>query len=448
MGTFDELTLDDLVIKSSSHTPFFGSYVATHAIADGLCMCHASVGCKVKTQTHLKNHDAVRTSYRRMRYSQFIDEDLINGSTAQLEDEIIAWQKRQESGVVIIDTSTPISLQAQSWTGVVKRTEEATGVPVIPVNARNYEDDLYGGYAATIGAILKKLDWDEAEDREDVVSVIGYPFDRYEGDHQGNVAELRRMLKMLGLRAESVLMSGEPWSQVEQVVHASAHLVLPYAHRQARVLKKRKQKVAKTCLPMSLAGTQRWLEQVAEVAGVSSDRVERVVEHERTRIRSLVEVVHRTLSGRRFAVFAEAPRAAGVVASLMEVGAVPHLIGVLHFRLGGRERVERELEDTYGLALPDDVRWMEDPTPGEIAALDLQGCEFAVGTSIERELIAHKVYGRFLEFGFPSEQRHFLFPSPYLGFAGYVRFLEQALQACETDESPASEGTGPPGKAA
>ncbi|MGM0576059.1 MAG: nitrogenase component 1 [Myxococcota bacterium] len=438
MAAFDDLELDDLVIRSSSHTPFFGIYVAAHAIADALCMCHASVGCKVKTQRHLRYHDAVRTSYRRMRYSQFIDEDLINGSTAQLEDEIVAWQKRQGSGVVIVDSSTPISLQAQSWAGVVKRTEEATGVPVIPVNARNYEDDLYGGYAATIGAILKKLDWDEAEDREDVVSVIGYPFDRYEGDHQGNVAEIRRMLKMLGLRAESVLMSGEPWSQVEQVVHASAHVVLPYAHRQARVLKKRDQAVAKTCLPMSLTGTQRWLEQVAELAGVSSSRVERVVERERKRVRSLAEVAHRSLSGHRFAAFTDAPRAAGVIATLMEVGAVPEVVGVMHFRLGGRERVERELEETYGLTMPEDVHWLEDPTPAEVAALRLSDCYFAVGTSIERELLAHQVEGRFLEFGFPSEVRHYLFPTPYLGFAGYARFLQGVLQACERDRSPFS----------
>ena len=33
---YEDLKLDDLVIRSSSHTPFFGVYLASHAIADAL----------------------------------------------------------------------------------------------------------------------------------------------------------------------------------------------------------------------------------------------------------------------------------------------------------------------------------------------------------------------------------------------------------------------------
>src|SRR5262249_51277981 len=138
---FEELTLDDLSIRSSSHTAFFGVYLATHAIIDGLCMCHASVGCKVKTQQHLAVHDGIQESHSRRRYSQFIDEDLINGSTAQLEEEIIAWSRRQKPGLVVIDGSTPISLQAQSLAGVIRRMEAQTGAHVVHVAARTYESD-------------------------------------------------------------------------------------------------------------------------------------------------------------------------------------------------------------------------------------------------------------------------------------------------------------------
>ena len=89
---YEDLTLDDLVIRSSSHTAFFGVYLATHAIRDGLCMCHASVGCKVKTQDHLVAHDGIMDAHNRRRYSQFIDEDLINGSRPR------SWRKRSSPG--------------------------------------------------------------------------------------------------------------------------------------------------------------------------------------------------------------------------------------------------------------------------------------------------------------------------------------------------------------
>lgn len=453
----DELTLDDLVIRSSSHTPFFGTYLATHAIADGLCMCHASVGCKVKTELHLCDHDGIADAHNRRRYSQFIDEDLISGSTAQLEDEIRAWQGRQRSGVVVIDGSTPISLQAQDMRPVIKRMEEQTGADVVYVNARNYDDDLWGGYGETIGALLKRQPWPEDKDavHGDEVSIIGYPFDRYEADHQGNVTELRRLLWALGLKARSVLFAGEDYATLQQVVHARSHLLLPWAHSQAKVLRKLKRDHLRCGLPMGLSGTRLWLEQVGGHVGVDPDRIHKVIEHETARVKPMMELARRKLHGRRFAVFAEAPRAAGLVGTLMEVGMVPVTIGVLHFNLGGRAAVEKMVGQWFERPLPDFVQWLEDPTPAEVSALvrreDREGrgerrerdprdgvsfsdAQVAIGTTIERELLADAQVP-WLEHGFPSEGRHYLFPAPWLGYNGTLRLLEQVMMALEQSGS-------------
>ena len=94
----------------------------------------------------------------------------------------------------MIDGSTPISLQAQSMAGVIQRMESRTGAHVVYVPARNYESDYFGGYADTIGTVLRRLEWSNAERKADEVSVVGYVFDRYETDHIGNVSELRRLL--------------------------------------------------------------------------------------------------------------------------------------------------------------------------------------------------------------------------------------------------------------
>lgn len=424
---YEHLTLDDLVIRSSSHTAFFGVYLATHAILDGLCMCHASVGCKVKTQEHLVAHDGIMDAHNRRRYSQFIDEDLINGSTAQLEEEIVAWHKRQNPGIIVIDGSTPISLQAQSMAGVIQRMESQTKAHVIHVPARNYESDYFGGYADTIGAVLRRLDWKSAERKADEVSVVGYVFDRYEADHIGNVAELRRLLLNLRFKAPAVFMSGEPYAHLTQAVHARSHLVLPHATSQLKVLQSLGLDYCETGLPMSLGGTKAWLRRVGTHLGAEA-RADHLITHELKRLKPLAELARRQLAGKRFALFADAPRAAGAVATLMEVGMIPGLIGTLHFQSGGREQVERLLRDHHGVDLPSRVEWLENPTPAAVRDAPIDGCDLAFGTTIEREALAARC-PIWIEFGFPSADRHYLFPAPDLGFNGVLRLWEQAMQA-------------------
>lgn len=426
---FESLTLDDLVIRSSSHTPFFGVYLASHAIADALCMCHASVGCKVKTQYHLARHDAAANSYARRRYSQFIDEDLINGSTHQLEQEIRAWHQRQKSGVVILDGSTPISLQAQSLAGVIERMEKLTGVHVVHVAARNYDQDLYAGYAQTMGTLLSRMDFAGGRRRDDEVCVVGNLFDRYEGDSLGNVVELRRLLAGMGLRAPAIFFSGEPYAQLREAVHARSFVVLPHGASQARVLEQLGRDHVRTGLPMGLSGTKAFLRAVGGHLGVA-DRAERFIDAEMARHKHTFEMARRQLGRRRFALFAEAERAAGLLATLVEMGMLPSLVGVLHRSAGGRAAVERDLAEHYQVTLPPSLPWLEDPTPVAVRDADLQGAEVVIGTTIERELLAPRQLP-FVEFGFPSELRHHLRPAPWLGFEGALRLLEQVCFALE-----------------
>ncbi|HAN31282.1 MAG TPA: hypothetical protein DCQ06_06750, partial [Myxococcales bacterium] len=289
-GDNNDLSLEDLEIRASSHTPFFGIYLATHAISDGLCMCHASVGCKVKTELHLCEHDGVADAHNRRRYSQFIDEDLIQGSTEQLEAEIVAWQRRQDSQVVVIDGSTPISLQGQSMRPVIKRMEEATGVKVVHVDARNYEQDLWQGYSATIATLLSTIQWSESP-ANDEVALVGYPFDRYEPDHRATVHELRRLLWGLGLKAKAVWFAGESWETLTETSNAAHLLLLPWAQRDVkRALRKAPRSVKRVALPAGLIGTSQWLRQVAAHCGVNPKRAEHLIEQETARAKPLLEM--------------------------------------------------------------------------------------------------------------------------------------------------------------
>lgn len=437
---YADLKLDDLVIRSSSHTPFFGVYLASHAISDALCMCHASVGCKVKTQQHLAPHDGIQDAHNRMRYSQFIDEDLIQGSTEQLESEIVAFARRLKSQLVVIDSSTPISLQAQPMAPVLERMRDKTGVDVIAVPTRNYQDDLYAGYAATIGAIFKRqFELYPPDPQPDEVSVVGLPFDRYEGDSLGNVAEMRRMLAGIGLKAPAIYLAGEPYAHLAHTTRARAHLLLPWAHAQARDLQKIPQLQANTLhklgLPVGFAGTKRWLESVAAALEIPQNRAETFMQAELALAKPLAELARRKLRGRKFAIFAEAPRLAGLTTLLTELDMVPSVLAVTHFRTGDVAVAQKMLADA-GVRLPEDVLWLQDPTPAQVQQLaagrqressTLVHTSILLGSTIERESL-RAANLPFLEVTFPSEARHYLRPAPWLGVQGALRVAEEVLQ--------------------
>ena len=488
-----KLSLDDLVIRASSHTPFFGVYLASHAIPDSLCMCHASVGCKVKTQQHLVDHDGVADAHNRRRYSQFIDEDLIQGSTQQLEEEIAAFQGRRDSKVVLIDSSTPISLQGQSLAPVCRRLEDKLGVHVVAVDARNYDADLWQGYDAAMATLLARQDWPALDQTvADEIAVVGYPFDRYEPDHTGTVAELRRLLFGIGLQARAVWLAGEPYATLQRITQARHVVLLPWAQEHTeKALRAAGRTPIRAGLPMGLDGTSRWLRDIAKAvdaaerdqppppsdakAGSRLQRAERVVQHENARIKELYALAHRRLSGRGFAAFGEAPRVAGVAALLMEVGMIPACLGTTHFSLGGPVEVERMLREQFGRELPGGVHWLADPTPAQLRSLARDRAEFwgrsgpsrgqggddrrdggprggdgayagpppndgalpalaraevVVGTTLDRdELEAADL--PFVEFGFPSERYHAIFPAPWMGSNGALRMLERVLVALE-----------------
>jgi hypothetical protein len=115
-----------------------------------------------------------------------------------------------------------------------------------------------------------------------------------------------------------------------------------------------------------------------------------------------------------------------VAATLIEVGMVPAVIGTLHFQCGGKAEVVRALRDHHGVELAAGVEWLENPTPEAVRAAPVEGCDLAIGTTIERELLAARCPA-WIEFGLPSEDRHYLFPAPHLGFNGAVRLWEQAI---------------------
>ncbi|MBI5241271.1 MAG: hypothetical protein HY926_12435 [Elusimicrobia bacterium] len=245
------------------------------------------------------------------------------------------------------------------------------------------------GYAAALEALAAGLDLGGARPEKGKVAVVGCFMDRNEGDHRGNVAELERMLRALGLEPASVWLSGRPHETLREARRAGAVLSLPHGREAARVLARRLGvSVVEAGLPFGLQATRRFVETLGREFG-RGKQADAFIRRELDLVAPRLEwsVPHAFLN-RRF-VFAGDPHYGAAFAELIA-------------ELGGRTEV-LDLPP-HGLG----------PDAADLLVADT------------RVLERTRPRTAWLEFGFPCELTHFLKDEPFLGFPGALGFLSRA----------------------
>ncbi len=75
--------------------------------------------------------------------------------------------------------------------------------------------DWLDGFAITMRTTVRHMEFKEADPKPENVGLIGYMYDRDEGDHRGNIKELRRIIEALGLNLKTVWFSNTPYHDLE-----------------------------------------------------------------------------------------------------------------------------------------------------------------------------------------------------------------------------------------
>lgn len=255
--------------------------------------------------------------------------------------------------------------------------------PPRPGSAGSWQD----GYAAALEGLAAGLDLSGSRPERGRVAVVGCLMDRNEGDGRGNVAELERMLRALGLEPASIWLSGRPLESLRQARRAEAVVSLPHGRRAARILARRlRARLVEAGLPFGLEGTRRFLELLGREFG-RGRRAAAFTRRELDRVAPRLEwsVPHSFLN-RRF-VFAGDTHYEAAFAELIA-------------ELGGRvERLGRR---------------------GGVP----EGTDLLVADT--RTLRRTRPSCAWLEFGFPCELTHCLPDDPFLGFPGALGFLSRA----------------------
>lgn len=442
-----DLTLEDYAMKAG-YGRLTGVSIACHAIRDAYLLMHVGVGCKNKV-THLLAHDWEQHCNLRQGWTEVSDQDLIMGSSRRIGPYLRSWQKRMDSGYVVVVSVTFLELTGEDVEGEIRRALDGAPVPVDLIPALGFDGDEFDGYASVAQAVLAKVDWKRPVKRGQV-SVLGYFFDRYEGDHTGNMVQLAGLLSGVGASLGPVLFSGRTYAEHLEVSTSEVLVTLPYLPEgEAAVAAEARtqgRRVVATDLPMGFAGTTRWLKTVGAALRIDPRKVAAYTDKREERARGSLEKMFSRWSRHRVAVFAEPPLAAGVCAMLLELGMQPTLVGLRGKGLGGAAYFRAVLERN-GQALPEGAEVLEDPSlariQNSVRQLLEQGLvDGIIGSATElnpvRTMDARQPRARaesplgepfVLELGFPCLNYHALQQMPFMGYGGVVSFAQRMIDA-------------------
>lgn len=415
-------------VKRHGHTDLFGIFLASHGVPDSFCLMHAGVGCKTKGQQHLVNHDWLRESFSRSGWSEISDIEVISGSQKKLQSAVSDWIRRRSPSILAVATAAFVELRGEDFASTLRNMDGAVGCRILYLPAAGYDGDLYRGYGSYLGALLDTLDWKGTRPQDNLVNIAGYLYDRYEMDHRANYNELNQLLGGIGLKLHRLFLSGAPYSFLQDAPEARLQVYLPYLTSPPETGRPS----VRTSLPLGLRGTTSWLQRVGKAAGVRNERVEEFCDGQLRKVVPMMQPAVDRLQGLRAAVFSDTPRASALAGFLIELGIKPVLAGLTDRTLGG-EKAFMESLSNQDIHSTGSINVLEDPSPGQLhkavkEAIEESDINFIIGSSYEiQDLKPFKVPK--IEIGFPSYEKHFVYPVPELGFTGALAIVQRLLDA-------------------
>ncbi len=420
--------LDAFALPALGHTGLFGVFLAAHAVPGALDVLHAGVGCKGKTQRHLVEHDLGRESHTQVGWTELNEDDLIRDAGAPLLRSIGELAGRRKPQVILLSTSAAVDLTSLHMDGLLARAEQAAGCPVIWVPEASRKPDLWAGYGAVVAGLAARVDWSRKPDPDPAVGLVGHLFHRYEADQAADLSELGRLCQAAGLACQAILLGGAPYAKLLKANRAAALIRLPYAGMATQELEGLAGRpVVEAGLPMGMGGGRAWLEALEATGLVRAGTGQRTMDREGARLAPRLALARRLLDGRRVAIMADTPAAAGWTVLALELGLVPGPVFLLDRSLGGRAAYERLVNWAHAV-LPAGMEVVEQPSLRALRTRDLTGLDVCVRPDLALAGTAWQQLPTVVT-GFPVYRSHGIFPVASLGFSGLIAQAQRLADA-------------------
>lgn len=413
----------DYTIRVSS--PYLlGTYLAINAIPDAYLLLDGPNCFPLKSPAIQGNHDWGSTltnvsGYQRTLTTHAHPSNVVFSRRDVILESIESITAYEGCGGLFVTARPMASLTGEDYEAIVRDGRPRGEKQVFYVAPKSLSSNWLGGYEQALLSLAEKLVLGTPAPVKDEVAIVGYMFDRHEGDHAANLRELSRYFEALGLRLRTVWLSGQGLGDLASIRHASAIVSLPYGRKAARCLGERLGvPVVETCLPFGLQATQNFLREVGAALDRSA-RAEELIDRELSDVVPKLEWV---------VPFVFQNAAVGFIGDPNHVRGLQDILGTLGARLsfafvtGHPRQLPPQLA---GELCGDPAILSFDPTQRELLSVIGQqirdrGLDLVVACNTGVKLGHVPTF----EFGYPSYFTHALAPRPFLGFAGCLAFVD------------------------
>ncbi|MDP3542504.1 MAG: nitrogenase component 1 [Elusimicrobiota bacterium] len=403
-----------------------GAFLAINAISDAYFLGDGPDCIRAKGEQIHGRHDLFSTlmsckGEHRIHYTGLS----VFNIAGNLEGEIAAGleriARRPSCGAVFMGSVPMCTIAGTDYERIVRQVFAGGFKPAFVVPPQiGLAGDWLDGYGAVLDALAKGMDLSAAAPRPGNVAVVGYLMGRNEGDHRGNVRELHRILKALGLNPVSTWLSGGDYESLRAARHAGSIVAFGHGRKAAALLGERLGvKVLDAELPFGLAATKRFVEALGRAYGKEAEAAAFIRAELDAAAPALEWAVPHAFLGRRFAYVGDPHYGAAFAEMIEELGG--ELWGMI--LLGGG----RHLAPAERAGLSARPRTVFEPMQNDLAAgwlgLKRRDADALVATTMAVEFLRPET--SWLEFGYPSDYTHFLKDEPFLGFRGAVGFCSR-----------------------
>ncbi|MEQ1920193.1 MAG: nitrogenase component 1 [Elusimicrobiota bacterium] len=400
-----------------------GVYLGINAISDAYLLVDSTDCSLYKTQyihgRHDWNSSLLRTDgLHRIAFSNICVQGAVSNHEEPLRAKVRALDRATGAGVVFVTAMPLCSLTCVDYGRMIRETADLTG-RAIDIPAESLTGDWLDGYATLLKAAATHLALPKIARDPAKVAIVGHMMDRNEGDQQGNLAEMRRLLTGLGLETASIWLSGGRFAELAQAASAGTIVSLPYGRQAARVLAQRTgAALVETSLPFGLEATERFLRDVAAATG-RQDRAEAFIRAELSRVIPRLKWMLPYLFFNRKTLFVGDPHLAEGFSEIAEDLGLRLSACVVTGRAGRKDGPQGKafpLLHEPGAASEPFRRLLREPVDLAVASTCTMGEMFEEGAPV-------------VELGFPSYWQHSVSNRPFLGFDGFLCFVDRMADA-------------------
>lgn len=412
--------------------PFLiGVYMATNAIPDAYTIVDGPDCLFFKTEFIHGKHDINSTLLDVFGSHRIALTNVNAGNVAKSRGEAVIRKIKKiddfpNSSVIFVSSLPMVTVIGTQYDTLIREAQPGTAARLIEVPNRSLQGDWLTGYCDLLNALATNIDIEGGSPDPKKVAIIGYFMDRNEGDHAGNIKELERMCAGIGLELATVWLSGQPYARLTEVKNAGTIVSLPFGRKAGKILAKRTGAQLLECeVPFGLARTRTMLLKIAKAAGRLKE-AERFIQGELAQLIPKMEwVIPHVFLGKKMMFSATPDLLGGFLQIAQDIGAeVVHLSascsrGFLH------EDLEREFKPIPPVMFEP----KQAAISAEIERLEKVGVDLIICNTELYQRGGDKLEAPFVEFGFPSNFHHALGDAPYLGFAGWLGFIDRMANA-------------------